>query len=747
MGAGGAGLMVEPKMLPPNLFTKYSAGSRNKTVNTWFLNAICVVRYSMHIPVWKQAPFIRLLAPLIAGILLQWHFPAPVIHIKIIIGSLLLLLAAVSFMLKKKHLLLPQVSGFLLMLVVLFSGCWLVYRNDVRNNPFNISSLRQYNGIRAVINEPLLPRERSYKTTAKIISVYHGEEEMPATGTIFLYLKKDSLPPGIQPGNEIVFRKPLQPIKNNGNPGGMNYRRYCLFQGITHQVFLQEKEMLVTGNRRPSALDGLLWTVRDITLSVIKKYIPGTKEQGVAEALLIGYRNDMDRELAQAYSNTGAVHVIAISGMHLGLIYVLVLALFKPFERKRAVKWLKPVVVIFVLWLFTLVAGAAPSILRSAVMFTCMAVAGSMGRKTNIFNTLAASAFLLLCINPFSLWDVGFRLSYAAVLSIVIFMQPLYQLFSIKNKWADALWKLNAVTLSAQILTVPVVIFHFHQFPNLFLVANLVAVPLSGFILFAELILMAVSIIPPLAFFTGKITGYMIFTLNYFIEWCGSFSFAVTGQLQMNGWECICLFLIIILLSRWLFRRTAKTLLLALSSMVVFGLLRLYEKGERQLQRSLVVYHIPGQQAVDFIFGSSYWFKGDSAVRENGFLQNFHLDPSRILFNIKEKKAAPFAYRHPFYFFEGRTILLLDSGYRFLPGNDPLPVDVLVLSHNPRIYFTEQAKTFQIKQVVADGSNPAWKMKLWRADCDSLKIPFYETAEDGAFILDCRKPITRNLQQ
>lgn len=695
--------------------------------------------YKINIPVWKQAPFLRLLAPLIAGILIQRHFPGSILNIKIAIGSLIALLILFPFILKQKHLPLAQVTGFLIMLMVLFSGCWLVYQNDVRNDPQNISSIEQINnGVRVVINEPLTPKEKSYKTTAKIIAVYNNEQEVAASGTIFIYFKKDSLPLDIQPGNEILFWKPLQPIRNNGNPGGMDYKRYCLFQGITHQVFLQQKDIAVIGKRSPSKLNRLLWTVRDITLSTIRKYIPGTKEQGVAEALLIGYRNDMDRELTQAYSNTGAVHVIAISGMHLGLIYVMILTLFKPFDNKRVTKWLKPMVVILILWLFTLVAGAAPSILRSAVMFTCIAIADSIGRKTNIFNTLAASAFILLCINPFSLWDVGFRLSYAAVLSIVIFMKPVYNLFSIKNKWLDQLWKLNAVTLSAQILTLPVVIYHFHQFPNLFLVANLVAVPLSGFILFAELLLMMLSFFPALAVLIGKITGWMIFALNFFIEWCSRFSFAVTDSLQMNGWECLCLFLVIIFLSRWLFLRSARAFMITTGCILIFGMLRLYAKANQQAQRSMIVYHIPNQQAVDFISGRNYYFRGDSAVQQNAFLHNFHLKPSRIQFNIKEKAPPPFTYRHPFYFFEGRTMLLMDSAYRFQPGNERMQIDVLVLSHNPRIYLKKQAEVFDIKQVVADGSNPAWKIKLWRNDCDSLGIPFHETASQGAFVLDCR---------
>jgi competence protein ComEC len=220
--------------------------------------------------------------------------------------------------------------------------------------------------------------------------------------------------------------------------------------------------------------------------------------------LLIGYKDDLDKTLVQSYSNTGVVHVIAISGLHLGLIYWLLLKLFWPLQKRRDLKWLRPILIIAGLWLFSLLAGMQPSVIRSAVMFTCIVLGETWTRKSSIYNTLAFSAFLLLFINPYWLWDVGFQLSYIAVLSIVIFMQPIYNWFYIKNKALDFIWKLNAVTLAAQILTVPVSIYHFHQFPLSFMFTNFVAVPLSSLILLGEIVLCVVSFIPIVAFLLVK---------------------------------------------------------------------------------------------------------------------------------------------------------------------------------------------------------------------------------------------------
>src|SRR6185436_16943723 len=197
-----------------------------------------------------------------------------------------------------------------------------------------------------------------------------------------------------------------------------------------------------------------------------------------------------------------------------GLIYWLLALLLKPLKNRRKIKWLRPILIVTGLWLFSILAGAQPSILRSAVMFTCIVLGESLSRKSSVYNTLALSAFLLLCYNPYWLWDVGFQLSYAAVLSIVIFMKPIYNWFYIKNKVLDFTWKMNAVTLAAQVLTVPLSIYHFHQFPNYFLLTNLVAVPVSSVIVLGEILLCVVSFTAPVATAVGNILHYLIWFMN-----------------------------------------------------------------------------------------------------------------------------------------------------------------------------------------------------------------------------------------
>ena len=358
----------------------------------------------------------------------------------------------------------------------------------------------------ATLDETPVEKTKSFKANASISMMIENGKNIPVNGKVILYFKRDSLLPAMSYGSQLIIRKPLQEIKNSGNPGGFDYKRYCLFREITHQAYLKPDEFSVLPKLRiKNGSIAFLDDIREKVLNILRTNIKGDKELGLAEALLIGYKDDLDKTLVQSYTNTGVVHIIAISGLHLGLIYWLLVQLLKPLQRRKYMNWLRPFIIISGLWLFSLLAGAQPSILRSAVMFTCIVIGETIAKKTSIYNSLAFSAFGLLCWNPYWLWDVGFQLSYSAVLSIIIFMRPVYNLLYVKNKILDFFWKINAVTIAAQILTLPLSIFHFHQFPVYFLLTNFIAVPLSSIILFGEIFLCAISFIPVVAKLTGEV--------------------------------------------------------------------------------------------------------------------------------------------------------------------------------------------------------------------------------------------------
>jgi competence protein ComEC len=367
-------------------------------------------------------------------------------------------------------------------------------------------------------------------------------------------------------------------------------------------------------------------------------------------------------------------------------------------------------------------------------MFTCIVIGQSLSRRSSIYNTIALSAFILLCINPFWLWDVGFQLSYAAVLSIIIFMRPIYNWFYIKNKALDFLWKMNAVTLAAQILTVPLSIYHFHQFPNLFVLTNFLAVPLSSLILLGEIFLGVIFFIPALATLTGKLISGMIWVMNTYIEKIESISFSLWDGLQISLLQSVLLLLFGIGISYWLMEKSAKGLKWGLLSLLAFTALRSYSFIQSNQQQKIIVYNVPQKTAIDIVGGRNYQFVGDSDLLENDFARNFHLKPSRILHRISDnKKPEGVLITDNYISYRNERILLIDSAVHFEKQLPKPVIDLVVLSKNPRLYFKQLAESIDIKQVVFDGSVPAWKANYWKKDCDSLHIPWHDVTMKGAF--------------
>jgi len=449
------------------------------------------------IPLWKEAPFLRLLIPFAIGILLQWNFSPGIRWIIWVLVSFVTALIIQSFSTLSFRFRHSILTGLLLNGILLIAGVMNTHYNYLPNRPNWIGHL--YGDSMLVIarlEEPLSEKARSYKSVASV-RIIKNNQSIPVNGRIILYFQKDSLSVSndtsqsstqhLQYGSELLFSRSLQPIINTGNPGAFDYKQYASFQDIYYQAYLTPSQWVPLPTNSADPFKKFLFSTREKMVALLQKYIQGYVESGLAEALLIGYKDDLDKQLVQAYSNTGVVHVIAISGLHLGLIYWLLNFLLQPLSKRKKAKWIKPLLIIAILWLFSLLAGGSPSVLRSAVMFTCIVLGESQDRKISVYNSLAASAFLLLCYNPFWLWDAGFQLSYVAVLSIVVFSKPVYNLLFIPNKALDHCWKLISVTIAAQILTTPISIYYFHQFPIVFLITNLVAIPYPASYCWAKL--------------------------------------------------------------------------------------------------------------------------------------------------------------------------------------------------------------------------------------------------------------------
>jgi len=697
------------------------------------------------IPVWKTAPFIRLLLPFIAGIMLQWYIGFSLTAIVIAIACFtiaffLFRLFPLSLRFKWKTL-----QGFILNALLLSVGVGVTWQKDIRHHTGWFGNYyHDSDHLVLRIDEPLVEKTKSWKAVGTVESIIQHDSAIACEGKILLYFSKDNVSPQsdiyrMHYGDRIIIHKKLQRIKSSGNPGAFNYEQYAAFQQTFHNVFLNEKDWLLLQDKDAHPFKQFLFHTRDGILSVLRKHANAGKDGlGIAEALLIGYTNDLDKDLVQAYSNTGVVHIIAISGMHLALIYVMLVWLFARIPLVNKSKVTQVILILACLWLFSLLTGAAASVLRSAVMFSFITIGKNFVRRSSIYNSLAASAFVLLCYDPYFLWDVGFQLSYLALIGIIIFQKPIHNLVYIKRKWLNMVWGLASVSLAAQILTFPICIYYFHQFPLLFLLANIMVVPLSSVILYVEIFLLAFSWIPLVATWLGKIASWLVWLMNETITRINSFSFAVWDMIPATIFSTTLLYAIVIGCGAWLLNRNKLLFRFTLFASLVFVVQYAYNDWRQMTQQKLIVYNVPQHQAIDMIAGNEYHFIGDSILLEDGVLQNFHLKPARValqLTNRKDSLTSVFQ-QDMFYLFNNKRILLIDEALRFEPVSQRINVDIIIISKSSKLYIPQLAKVFDCKQYIFDGSNSLWKIAKWRKDCEALNLRCYSIPEQGAFISD-----------
>jgi competence protein ComEC len=298
---------------------------------------------------------------------------------------------------------------------------------------------------------------------------------------------------------------------------------------------------------------------------------------------------------------------------------------------------------------------------------------------------------------------------------------------------------MNAVTIAAQVFTIPISIYHFHQFPNYFILANLVAVPLSSLILLAEILLFSIGSIPLIASLVGKLVSWLIIAMNFIVETIESLPGSVWQGLYINLVQAIVLMLFFALAGYWLLEKSRLAFRISLIMLLAFSSLRLASFIKTSMQRKLIVYNINQKSAMDVVSGRCYSYIGDTSVQNDDFINRFHIRPLHIQFRLNfTGKMHELNIHENLIDFAGRHILMIDSTMLLQSVFRRPVIDILIISKNPKLSLYEYANSLEIKQVVFDASVPVWKARKWKTECDSLRIPCHDVTQDGAFVMSIR---------
>ena len=694
------------------------------------------------IPPWKQAPYVRILLPFVAGIIVQFYTHVPIIVTIIfttVFISLFLLYRFLPLTFKYKF---QWPQGLILNCIIFCAALFLTWQNDIRNSKKWFGNYYKDSSTLIIkINELPVEKDKSYKVEGTVTEIITDSKRQNVNGKVLIYFSKNEHIQIPTYGDNILIKGGLQQIKNAGNPGGFNYSRYMAFQQTFHQVFIKSEKFVLLPSHKKNPLYSFVFYAREKTIKVLQKFIVGNKKvTGIAEALLIGYKEVLDKDVVQAYSNTGVVHIIAISGMHLGLIYVGLVWLFSrlPFIKRNAAT--RVILILGCLWLFSLITGASASVLRSAVMFTCIIIGKEFFKQTSIYNSLASSAFILLCYNPFLLWDVGFQLSYFAVGGIVWLQKPIENLFYSKHKPIQYLWQMCSITIAAQILTLPVCIYYFHQIPTLFLITNLICVPLSTLILFSEIFLMVISPLPFLASLVGKFIYVLTWFMNLIINFCNGLPLSLIDKIYSTAVTTIFLYLFVFIIAAGLLRRNKRLIKISLITFIIFLGTWAYGKINLVQQKKIIVYNVSRHTAIDFVAANKYWFYGDKEFKEEGALQNFNLKPARVFLQAEESTDTLKGLKNNGYLwqFYDKKLMVIDTTLKFTSVRNKVAVDILLITKNPFINISDITTAVIPSCIVFDASNSLWKISQWKKECEDLHLQYFITGEQGAFVLDVK---------
>jgi len=467
-------------------------------------------------------------------------------------------------------------------------------------------------------DEPTV-KKNSVKVTAAVV-----DDKLQTFGRVLFYFKKDSASENLRYGQLLVVNSRLQRVENQGNPNEFNYKRYLRFHGITNRGYVQ------TGNfqtlaQPESSFRGTLFSIRRKLIEKLEDAGLKDSELAVASALILGYRAELDKELMSAYAGAGATHVLAVSGLHVGIVYIILNFLLKFMDKKRSTRIVKTLLLIFLLFGYAGLTGLSASVFRAATMFSFVAIGKALKRDTNIFNTLAASAFCLIAYEPMIIMQVGFQLSYAAVIGIVLIQPRLFNLYAFNNRLLDWAWSISCVSIAAQIATFPLGLLYFHQFPNLFLLSNLLVIPAAAGVLYLGFSLFVFGFWEPALKFFGFLLDTTIHYLNLAVEQIESIPHSVLTGIDISTLETLSIYFIIGSMLIFISLKFRQALYASVVIASLFMILQIVEVAVQETQESVTIYNVRGETAVALIRGTEVTFLSSREFFENEQAMLFHV--------------------------------------------------------------------------------------------------------------------------
>ncbi len=583
------------------------------------------------------------------------------------------------------------------------------------------------NEIIGVLNSMPSPGE-TIRATLKVEAIKHEGKWKKASGSLAFNVKEDTLSQFLEYGDRLILSSWINPTKGATNPKAFNYGKFLHYQNIHHSTYANGKNWKLLEKDQGHSFFKISYGLRKKAISILKKHLHSPNEFAVGSALLLGYKDEITEDVQLAYSGTGAMHVLAVSGLHVGILFGIIQIFFSFFKTKdRKLKSVQLILSLAVIWGFAVLTGASPSVLRASTMFSFLVIGNFLERNNNIYNTLAASAFFLLLIDPYLLFHPGFQLSYLAVVGIVFFHGWIKKSWYVENKIGQYIWNLICVSLAAQITTLPISLMYFDQFPTYFILSGLVVIPAAGLVMYLGLLLLLMEmVIPAIASFIGIVLYWIIWTMNSMIFLLENLPFSLIEHIHYPLTDTLLSYFLVGLVMTWLVKDNKKILWGALITILLIFSIRSIRKITKKENHEIVFYHTKGQLIDYFHQGKRITFKSDdlSDKQERNAAKNYRT----FSHTYSENPEEDFYYKNGSFLEVGdKRFYFLNEDYYDLLSSHRLKVDGLILQNNIFVNFEVLSTEFDFDFIIADGSNKRSKIEFFKKKCDNNDIPFHQT--------------------
>ncbi|MBT7480954.1 MAG: ComEC/Rec2 family competence protein [Flavobacteriales bacterium] len=685
---------------------------------------------------WNQLPLFRLIIPFILGVLTEIFFSIQFnfILIGVCISACMLLFSAWKNTFKWNFIFGASTYLIFYLLAILLTNTINPLNDKVHYSLFE----SKYYEVKLL--EDIVEKPNSIKAEVEVKFCFVKGEKIQSSGKIILYFQKNSIAESLIYGDHILINTNLQEIDLPTNPSQFNYKQYLENNGIFHQAYLITDKWKKTNVNTGIWVKKLALKLRRDALDLLRNNSFSDKELSVASALLLGKKDLLDRETILTYSSSGAMHVLAVSGLHVGIIYLAFFYLFFFFDKWKYGKYIKAILLIIILWGYALFTGLSPSVLRAATMFSFIIIGGVLKRKTNIYNTLAASAFLLIILNPTIIMKVGFQLSYIAVIGIVYLQGKLYKLFYFRNWFLDKIWVITTVSIAAQIATFPLGMYYFHQFPNYFLLSNLFVIPLATLILNIALLLFSTAFVPLFSEYIAIVLRKLVELLNTSVIWVDSLPNSLTLGIDISFLECLFIYFFLIFFVISISNKKFRIIQFSVVLMTLFMSFQIKEMKEIYSQKMMVVYDIKDFTAIDFFDGEKCYFLSEVDLINDENKVRFNIQHHRWEKNIedviivsKNIRVDNFRKHNDVTQFFSHTIFFPKSDVKFI---DKTHFNFVIISKEFDYSLDNLFKEISSDLVILDSSLSFYKRKETLSFFKENGIKYYDVKERGAFVIN-----------